>query len=188
MGSSPDDEDVERVTSRHVPDDAETDAEVRRALREAGIENPNSLNAFADRILSLDAALDATPEQRPGHVVTRSEVDAAVGEVDSPVPESRRRAVADAAAREIGAPTDAALDQARRTAIQQLDGSTLRSNPDLDPLAQGGEGREIVDIQSADGGVQENVTEVVEKSGERTATFYYEGSDGTRYPMAEVDL
>lgn len=189
-------DDVERVERDYVDPQSVTRQQVRQDLEEAGIEG-NAADMFESNILTVDAAMGEVPEAGPGEIRTRQDVERSVMAMDGPGEHggdpdpARAQAIARDAAVELGAPDEAELTRARREAVSNLDGSVLRSNPDLDPLAEGGQGREIVDIQDAGGklgGDESPVRETVERTGRDTATFYYVGDDGTRYPMAEVDL
>ena len=195
MGESPDVDDMQRAARwvRDVDPDAATEREIERALAEAGYPE-SSLDAFSSRMPTVDDVLGEVDLDAP--IVSRSEVERVADsstlegiDGEQPIDSDGARALADAAAREAGAPRESELTQARRQALQQLDGSVLKSNPDLDPMGE----REIIDIQEAgvgggrNLGASDDLREVVERTGEDTGTFFYETSEG-RYPIAEVDL
>ena len=195
MGDSPDVDDMRRAV-RHIMDqdpNAATRREQERALQDAGY-NEQSIDAFLDRMPNLDSVVEDVPDDP---IITREQVDEIAGNQQlegrdgtADVPSEAQDALTDAAAQEVGAPSESDIKAARRQAARQVDGSVLKSNPDLDPMGE----REIADLsESGIGGgdnlgTSEDLTEVVEKTGRDTATFYYEDSSGERYPMAEVDI
>jgi len=195
MGDSPDVDAMKRAV-RHIQEqdpNAVTRREQARALQDAGF-NEQSIAAFLNRMPDLDSVVEDVPDDP---IITREQVDEIAGNQQlegrdgtTDVPSDAQDALTDAAAQEVGAPSESDLRAARAQAAQNLDGDVVRSDPDLDPLA-GDEGREIgtvSDVTSATGGRGGGMTETVEKTGESTATLYYEDSGGERYPVAEVDI
>jgi len=186
MGDSPDDAAVKRVEGELDPD-ATTRDDLQQSLAEYGIEG-NSADAFADRMVTVEDvadAVDTSVGSGERDIATREDVQQALGDVNKPSSGARDDALVDETAREIGAPSESDLQAARGQALSRLDGDTLRSDPDLDPAASGGEGREI-DVSGGlgkEGGVRTGV----ETRGDR-GVYYAEDASGNRYPMAEVDL
>ena len=189
MGSSPDDEDVERVDTDYVDPLSTSRDEIEADLKAEGIEG-NANKAFADRILEADDVVGAVDTGRD-RIVTREDVENTVGRITDPHAEGREPALVDAASKELGAPSRSELNRARGAVARQVDeDGIVRSNPALDPL--GGEnGREIgtvAEVTRNTGGRGGGLREGVEATGDGRGTFYYEDSGGNRYPMAEVDL
>jgi len=188
MGSSPDEEDVERVDTDYVDPSSTTQSEIEADLRDAGIEG-NSLDAFASRMLT-DDDVEAAAESRDG-LVLREDVEAAVDTADKPHAEGREAAIVEQASQDLGAPTDSEMRKARAKLAQSVDESgTLRTDPSLDPLA-GPDGREIgkvSDVTENTGGRGGGFTQGVEPTGRGKGTYFVEDDEGNRYPLAEVDL
>lgn len=190
MGSSPDEDDVERVDREYVDPDSTTRDEIRADLEDAGIEG-DAATAFETRMLTASAVAQAAEDAESG-VVTREDVESAVSRSSVPHALSRENALVDAASQEIGAPTESSLAQARASVAQRVDDEgVVRTDPSLDPLG-GGDGREIgtvSEVSENTGGRGGGLREVVEPSGRGKGTFYYEDTEsGARYPVAEVEI
>jgi hypothetical protein len=193
MAETPDDDAVERVINNYVDPSSTGEKELEADLDAEGFSQA-AIQAFTDRTVSLEEAVEEVERVREGSVgvTTREQVEETVESMDSGAPGSFERAVAEDAAKDLGAPSEASVSNARRQAAQFVDEEgNVRSNPDLDPAAQGGEGRVIMDAEdfsvgqgtgSYEGGdLQEGVT--------RDGTFYLERrSTGERFPVSEVDL
>lgn len=188
-------DDAARIERDYVSPDSATQAEVQSDLEAAGFEG-KPLGQFSGDIVTSDEVVDEVSESRG--ITTRETVEDVADSVvsDKGYNSSRSDVVADEAAKDLVAPSSSEVDQARQQAVQNadLDEGVLRSNPDLDPAASGGEGREIIDIEEAGVGSGQGslgqdspLRETVERTGEDTATFSYEVG-GQRYPVAEVDL
>lgn len=189
VGSSPDAEDVERVEREHVDPDSADLEDVERDLKDADIEG-NSLRAFADRMTTSEDVAEAGQERAGKRdIVTREDVERGLDDVDKTRSGTRDSALVDEAARDLAAPSESSLQQARGRALQNLEGNTLRSDPDLDPLAQGGEGREVAELDGTGSlGKEGGLRTGIERTGDSTGTYYAEDAGGNRYPLAEVDL
>lgn len=191
MAESPDEDDIERVADRYV-DPASGDVEEQAAdLDEAGFTQ-SAIDAFAGEFATVEDVTDAAIERTGDRdITTREDVERGLSDVDKPRPGGDDRGLVDVAAQELAAPSESELTRARGTAAQQVspDG-VLRSNPDLDPLAEGGEGRDVVDLQGEgvslgkEGGVRTGVR----RTGPGKGEYYAEDGEGNRYPLAEVEL
>jgi len=196
MAETPDDDDVKRVINNYVDPDSTQEGELEDDLDDAGFTQ-SAIDAFADNAITVEEAAETVEKERgasPG-LTTREQVEDSVSGIDKPGSDSRQAAISREISRDLGAPTEAEADRARSQAAQFVDeDGMLRSNADLDPLADGGEGREIIDLNEASLGAGDNLgggndlQEGVERSGSDSGTFYLEDSGGNRYPIAEVDL
>ena len=192
MGDSPTEEDVERVDSDYVNPSSTSRDEIRADLEAEGIDG-GAADTFEDRLVNADDVVDAVEQSRgEREVTTREDVGSTVDSLDRPRNQERDPSLVDDASQEIGAPTESALGQARAQAAQNVDeDGVVRSDPSLDPLASGDEGREIgevSEITEATGGRGGGMREGVEPTGSGRGTYYFEDGSGNRYPVAEVDL
>lgn len=181
-------EDLERVAKKYVDPSSTTRQQQLSDLQAAGFSG-NSLQAFADGIGSVEDVAEAT-DTSGRDILKRDDIERAAQDMPETGGGSRADQIVDDVARELGAPSEAALQDARADALQNLDGNTLRSNPDLDPLAEGDEGREIGDLDEVgqfgqEGGLEADIDR---SAAAPDKAIYYVEVDGSRYPMAEVDL
>lgn len=187
-------EDAERIEPTYVDPDSETLDEVRSDLEDAGFGDDSAEKFAEELVVSEDVIEEINPDDRVG-VTTREDVDQTVNELDNYDMDNRRKdSVTEGTAREIGAPTENQVTQARGEAAQRVDpdDGTIRTDPSLDPLAEG-EGREIGDITdfTAAGGQidrEAGLQERVEKRGDTGVFVLEDRSTGERYPVSEVDL
>jgi len=191
---TPTPDDVERVINNYVDPSSTSSSEAESDLEEAGFTDAG-IDAFSDDILGSEEVSEAVESRDSPGVTTREQIES-LAEDSAPegTPSDRIERVAQDTAREAGAPSESALDSARAQAAQNVEGSKLRSNPDLDPLSDGDQGREILDLSEASlgGGKRlgdgNDLSEGVERTGRNSGTFYLEDSSGERYPVSEVDL
>lgn len=185
------DDDVERVDSDYVDPNSVTRDDIRADLEDAGIEG-NEADMFEDQIYNEGDAVDETRSRHGDGIITREDVETTVSGTSRPHAEDRDDALTDAAAQEIGAPTEDSLAQARASVAQRVDeDGVVRTDPSLDPLG-GEDGREIGTVSEVTrntGGRGGGLRETVEPTGRGTGTYYYENTEtGERFPVAEVDL
>lgn len=191
MGESPSEADIERVAEEYVdPSSADAD-EQEGDLKDAGFTQ-SAIDAFKDGFATVEDVTEAAEAERGKRgITTREDVERGLDGVDKARPGGSDEALVDEAAEQMAAPTTDELRRARGQAAQQVtDDGVLRSDPDLDPLAEGGEGREIVDTSEGglklgkEGGVETGVR----RTGPGKGEYYAEDSAGNQYPLAEVDL
>lgn len=191
-------DDIARVERDYTDPQSTSREDVRADLEDSDFAN-ETIPMFEDGILTEDEI--EVPDRTGTDPTTREDVselvDAAKRDDQSGF---RSDAVTDAVATKEAAPSKADLDQARvAIASENLTDETpeglstptsvLRSDPDLDPLSEGGEGRELGRMGTrGDGTSISDFEQVVEPNPDgESGTLIFE-RNGERYPMKEVDL
>lgn len=187
VGSSPDDDDADRVEKEYVDPSSTTREEIRADLEEAGFPG-ESIDAFDPMLGSVDDVIDGAQSKR--QITTREDVERSARSVARS--RGRTEALTDAASQELGAPSEAALAGARREMLSLLDedGETIRTNPDLDP-AGGPDGRvvgKVSEVATNNQSRSSGYSASVEPTGRGRGTYLITGPNGDTFPIAEVDL
>jgi hypothetical protein len=196
MAESPSEEDIERVANKYVDPGSAEASEQEDDLADAGLTQ-SAIEAFSGEVATADDVAEEATSSRKSEqqILTRDDVKSAAEGVEQPAPGGSTDGLVESAAEELAAPSEGSLQRARAQAAQQVDDEgVLRSDPDLDPLADGDQGREITDVSGGVGsgrgdlGDPSNLQQSVQRTGSGTGQLVYENASGDKFPVAEVDL
>jgi len=196
MAESPSEEDIERVADKYVDPSSSNASEQEDDLADAGLTQ-SAIEAFSGEFATADDVAEEATSSRKSEqqILTRDDVEDAAEGVEKPAPGGSSDRLVESAAEDLAAPSEGSLQRARAQAAQQVDDEgVLRSDPDLDPLADGDQGREITDVSGGVGsgrgdlGDPSNLQQSVQRTGSGKGQLVYENASGDKFPVAEVDL